>query len=113
MAIKIGDGGSLSPIDATDPNNLSEKVLSEKETRKRLLTHARIAEVERGLTGLEREMLMLFAKADKNLRNCRDEQERNGKAALYAIEAYRILGGGGTLTIDGKIVIDDEPKKKD
>ena len=107
MAIKLNDSGSFTPIDATKAENLSDKVLDERETRKRLLNHARIAEFERGLTGLEREMLMLFARADKALKSCPNEQERRDMGKLFAVEAYRILGGGGELYVDGQLVVKD------
>lgn len=92
--------GDISKIDANDPNNLSNKVLEERETRKRLLTHAR-------LLGCERDMLLLFAKYDKLLRNCNNEKERSDIAKLGAVEMYRLLGGGGELYVDGQLVCKD------
>lgn len=88
-------------IDATNPDNLSNKVLPEQETRKRLLTHAR-------LVGCEREMLLLFAKFDKLMRNCTNESERDGMRKLGAVEVYRLLGGGGELIVDGQLVCKDK-----
>jgi hypothetical protein len=90
-------GGSVEKIDASDPNNLSNKVLQERETRSRLLTHAR-------QLGCEREMLLLFAKYDKLLRNCTNEKERSDMAKLGAVDMYRLLGGGGELYVDGQLV---------
>lgn len=87
-------------IDASDPTNLSDKVLSEKETRSRLLTHAR-------LLGFEKDMLILFAKYDKLLRNCTNEKEKVDISKLGAVEIYRLLGGGGELYIDGQLVMKD------
>jgi hypothetical protein len=88
-------------IDGSDPNNLSDKVLDERETRRRILTHAR-------LVGCEKDMLLLFAKFDKLLRNCTNAQEREdiGKMGIY--EIYRLLGGGGELYVDGKLVAKDD-----
>lgn len=87
-------------IDATDPANLNSTPLSEKETRKRLLTHAR-------LLGFEKDMLLLFVKYDRLLRNCTNEQERSDISKLGAVETYRLLGGGGELYIDGRLVVKD------
>lgn len=100
--------GSGKPIDASNPENLSDKILDERETRKRLLAHARLAELDRGVKGLEKEMMVLFAKADKMLRNCGNEQERKDIGKLFAVEVYRILGGGGQLYIDNQLVCDDK-----
>jgi hypothetical protein len=98
------DYGTISDpqkIDATDENNLSKKVLEERETRKRFLGHAR----ERGC---EREMLLLFAKYDKLLRNCSNQKERDDIAKLACLQVYRLLGGGGELYVDGQLVMKDD-----
>ena len=87
-------------IDATDSNNLSNKVLSERETRFRLLNHAR-------LVGCEGDMRILFDKYDKLLRNCTNQKERNDISKLGAYEMYRLLGGGGELYVDGNLVAKD------
>jgi len=88
-------------IDATDPNNLSNKVLSEQETRFRLLKHAR-------LVGCEGDMRLLFEKYDKLLRNCTNQQERDDISKLGAYEMYRLLGGGGELYVNGNLVAKDD-----
>lgn len=93
-------GSSIDKIDASDPNNLSNRVLQERETRKRLLSTAR-------QQGCERDMLLLFAKYDKLLRNCSNEKERSDIAKLGAVEMYRLLGGGGELYVDGQLVCKD------
>lgn len=93
--------GDIGKIDATDPANLSKRILEERETRKRILTHAR-------LVGCERDMLLLFAKYDKLLRNCTNEKERNDIAKLGAVETYQLLGGGGELFVDGQLVCKDK-----
>lgn len=92
-------------IDATDPNNLSDKVLAERETRRRLLTHAR-------MVGCEKDMLLLFAKADKLRKNCTNEKERQDMGKLFIIDIYRLLGGGGQLYIDGQLVCDERTDKE-
>jgi hypothetical protein len=93
--------GDFTAIDATDPNNVSKKVLPEQETRKRLLTHAR-------MLGFEKDMLLLFAKIDKLMRNCTNDKERSDIAKLGAVEVYKLLGGGGELYVDGQMVCKDK-----
>ena len=88
-------------IDATDPSNLSNKVMTEQETRKRLLTHAR-------LVGCERDMMLLFIKYDKLIRTCSNEREREDMKKLCAVDCYRLLGGGGELYINGQLVMKDD-----
>lgn len=87
-------------IDATKAENLNNKVVTEQETRKRFLMHARLA-------GCEKEMLLLFAKYDKLMRNCSNDKERADIGKLGAIETYRLLGGGGELFVDGQLVCKD------
>ena len=84
-------------IDASNPDNLSDKVLNERETRARLLTHAR-------MVGCEKDMLLLFAKYDKLLRNCTNDKERRDISQLGAVEVYQLLGGGGELFVNGQLV---------
>jgi hypothetical protein len=88
-------------IDATDPKNLSNKVLSEDETRLRLLKHAR-------LVGCEGDMKLLLDKYDRLLRNCTNEKERSDISKLGAYEVYRLLGGGGELYVNGELVAKDD-----
>lgn len=83
-----------------DNSNVSSRVLTEQETRRRLLTHAR-------LVGCERDMLLLFAKYDKLIRNCPNEEERRDMAKMAGVEVYRLLGGGGELYVDGQLVMKD------
>jgi hypothetical protein len=91
--LSIGD----LKIDASNPDNLSKKVLSEKETRGKFLTRAR-------RLGCEREMLMLFAKYDNLLRNCTNEEERKSISQLGAYEVGKLLGFD-ELVVDGMPVI--------
>lgn len=88
-------------IDASNPNNISSKVIPEHESRKRWLSHAR-------QIGYEKEILLLFAKYDKLLRNCTNDKERRDIAKIGVVECYRLLGGGGQLYVDGQLIIDDE-----
>ncbi len=87
-------------IKLNDPRNLSNQVLPEKETRRRLLVQAR-------QLGFEKDMLLLMEKYDKLLRNCTNEKERADIAKLGAYEVYRLLGGGGELYVDGALVVKD------
>jgi hypothetical protein len=93
--------GEFVKTDLTNANHISDKVLEERETRRRLLTHAR-------LVGCERDMLLLFAKYDKLMRNCTNDKERSDIAKLGAVETYRLLGGGGELYVDGQLVCKDK-----
>jgi len=101
MAILLGQDGK---IDATNPDNLSDKVLGERETRKRLLSHAR-------LVGCEKDMLLIFNKIDTMMRTCGNDQERADIGKLGAAEIYTLLGRGGKLYVNGRLVFDDEPNK--
>lgn len=84
-------------FDATNPEHLSNKILQERETRRRILTLAREM-------GCEKDMLLLFAKYDKMMRNCTDDKERVDIAKLANVEVYKLLGGGGELYVDGQLV---------
>lgn len=88
-------------IDASDPNNISDKVLPERETRLRLLKHAQIV-------GCEGDMKLLFEKYDKLLRNCTNDKERADISKLGVYEMYRLLGGGGELYVNGELVAKDD-----
>lgn len=92
---------TIHKIDLDDPTNHSDKVLSERETRKRLLSHAT-------MVGCHKDMLLLFAKFDRLLRNCTNDTERSDIGKMGAVEMYQLLGGGGELYIDGQLVIKDD-----
>lgn len=77
-----------------------EKVLSEKETRKNILKHAKIM-------GCEQQVLMTFAKYDNLLRNCTNEKERLDISKLGALEVYKLLGTTGDLYVNGELVLKD------
>src|SRR5579859_3967859 len=85
-------------IDFDDPNSYSNKILPEQESRKRILTHAR-------LVGCEKEMMLLFAKYNKLLKACTNEKERLDIGKLAAVEVFRLLGDTGSLTVNGELVI--------
>lgn len=84
-------------VDMNDPDSYSLKVLPERETRRRMLTHAR-------MKGCEKEMLLVFAKFDKLMRTCKNDSERKDMAKLACIEVYSLLGKGGELVVDGVVV---------
>jgi hypothetical protein len=88
-------------VDATDPNNISSKVVNEKDTRKRFLATAREM-------GCERQMLMILTKYDTLLRNCTNAKEREDISKLGVLEVYRLLGGGGELYVNGELVVKDD-----
>lgn len=95
----------MSFVSLTDPYKISDKVLSERETRKRLLTHAK-------MVGCYYDMLRLFAKYDGLLRNCTDEKERKDIAKVGATQMFLLLGrGSGQLTVDWQVVFDDGAPK--
>lgn len=87
-------------IDATKSENISDKIVPEHESRRRWLTYARAH-------GFEKDMLLLFAKYDKLMRNCTNEQERKDISKLGCVEFYRLLGGGGELYVDEQLVVKD------
>lgn len=88
-------------IDATNHNNLSNKVVDEKETRRRILLTAKEM-------GCEKEMILLFAKYDNLMRNCTNAKEREDIGKLGALNIYRLLGGGGELYVNGQLVAKDD-----
>lgn len=78
------------------------KIMNEKQYRLKLLGEAR-------LKGCEKEMLILFDKYDKLMRNCTNIQERENIGKLGILEIHNLLddghvGIGGELTINGQIV---------
>ena len=85
---------------ALGDDHISNKVLPEQETRRRLLTHARLA-------GCERDMLLLFSKYDKLMRNCSNDAERRDMSSVACTEVYKLLGGGGELYVNGQLVMKD------
>lgn len=72
-------------FDSTNPDDISQKVTDERETRKKFLTVARWA-------GREADMLILFAKYDKMRRETFDEDKRKDISKVGAIEVYKLLG---------------------
>ncbi len=88
-------------INASDPNNLNQKPLAERETRKRLINHAK-------MLGCEYEMVELLKKSDILLSKCTNDKEREDIKKLGIISIYRLLGGGGELYINNVLVCKDD-----
>ena len=102
MAFLINPNGK--PIDITDPNQINDKVLPEHEYRKRLLNMAR----QLG-QGCEIDMMRIFAKYDKLMRNCNgSEKEILDIGKMGIVEIHSLLGRHGELVINGQIVCKDE-----
>jgi hypothetical protein len=119
LEVKMGDFDEVI-MDSTNPDDLSEKISSEKQTRQNFLTVARWA-------GRERDMLVLFAKFDKLMRECNSEEKRKDTSKIGAIEVYKLLGDcfaslksnntlqipgldshKGELWVDGELVYKDK-----
>lgn len=77
--------GKNFQMDTTNPDDMSEKVTNEKETRKKFLTVAKWA-------GRERDMLVLFAKFDKLQREANSPEKMKDIAKFGATEVYKLLG---------------------
>jgi len=92
MAILLNSDGK---VDQT--TQISDKVLDEKEYRRRILNMARDI-------GCLREMLILFNRIDSQMRNCRNDQERKDIAKLGVVEVYKLFGSRGSLEVDGQVV---------
>jgi hypothetical protein len=82
MSKNLESGGV---IDLSNPDELSSNVTSEKETRRKFLQVSKWA-------GRERDMLVLFAKYDRLMRETNDEAKRKDISKYGAIEVYKLLG---------------------
>jgi hypothetical protein len=80
-----------------EEQKISDKVLDERTTRKKILNHAK-------MLGCEQEIKQAFVSIDNQLKKCTNEKERKDIAALGIFSIYSILGRGGELYIDGKLV---------
>jgi hypothetical protein len=99
MVFKLDENGKA------DWNNFSDRVASEWETRKKLLSWAR-------QLGYEKDMLLLFARFDKMLKNCTNEDERKDMAKLGWAETLKLMGSYGTFFMDGKLVYSREDDQR-
>lgn len=75
------------------------KILSEKETRRRLINVAKHL-------GCEHEIKTILNKYDLLLTRCTNEEERKAIGTMGAMEIHRLFGGYGTLEVNGKTVCD-------
>lgn len=99
------DPNKVGPIDVTDPNNLNPtKILPEYEYRKRLLAMAREF-------GIEYDMLRIFDKYDRMMRNCPNEDERKDMAKLGILSIHNLLSRGKQLYVNNELVADDKDGK--
>lgn len=99
MSFKLDDNGKI------DLNKFSDRVLPEQETRRRILSWAR-------QLGYEKDMLLLFAKFDKLLKDCTNEGERKDIAALGWAETLKLMGTYGTFLVDGKVIYSKEDDQR-
>ena len=99
MAFKLNENGQI------DLNNFSDRALPEQETRRRILSWAR-------QLGYEKDMLLLFAKFDKLLKNCTNEGERKDIAELGWAETLKLMGSYGTFFVDGKVIYSREDDQR-
>jgi len=97
----IGRRDSHGRIDLTDPNNLSDKVVDEQTSRRKWLMKAR-------QEGYEKDMLLLFAKYDRLMRLATSDKEKADIAKLGVLEVWKLMGGGGSLYVDGQLVVKDD-----
>lgn len=100
MVFKLNENGQV------DLNNPDEwRVATERETRTKLLSWAR-------QLGYEKDMLLLFAKFDKLIKNCPNEAERKDMAKLGWHETLKLMGSYGTFFMDGKLVYSKEDDQR-
>lgn len=86
-----------------DIDGKERPLVEEPEYRKRLLAEARFK-------GCEIELRQIFNKYDKLLRNCKNMKEAKDIGVLGVMEVSNLLdskdvGQGGSLIVDGKVVI--------
>lgn len=91
-------------------NKKKPDVLNEKEYRAKLITMAK-------RMGCERDLLEIFNKYDKLLRQCGNPKEQKALGALGVMEVSRLLdngwlGIGGTVTVDGQVALADKSNKE-
>lgn len=86
-----------------DKNLPQIKIIDEQTYRKSLLGEAKIL-------GCEKELLQIFDKFDRLLKNCSNDEERKHIGSLGVLEVHKLLdngnvGNGGSLSINGEVVI--------
>jgi hypothetical protein len=74
-------------------------VMSEKETRRRILAKARSL-------GIEVDVRRILEKTDNLLRHCTNEKERKEIAMFGALEVHMLLSGNSeSLEVNGKKLV--------
>ena len=81
--------------------NDKKKVLPEHEVRKRILQTAENL-------GCKTDVLQIFNKYDKLLRDCKNEEERKQISVMGSAELYRFLHCTSGLQINGNEIIPPE-----
>lgn len=89
MAIKIGE------------QSQNIKIMSEKETRRKLMNRAKELNIEY-------DMKMLLDKFDNLLKKCTNQKERDDIAKLGAYEVYALLDKGGKLYVNNELIYVDK-----
>jgi hypothetical protein len=112
MASKLGDDFL---IDGNNPDNYNDKVLDEKETRKRLFNYAESL-------GCKKEIFAILTKWEMRMKNCTNDQERKHMSELGCVEVFQMLksakhmGGestGAKLVVNGKVCYEDKKPGED
>ena len=78
-----------------------KKVKSEAESRKTILEDAKIC-------GCHEAVVKAFARYDRMLAQCKNEEERKSIAIMGTAELYRIMNSKGGLSVDGVDIIPAE-----
>lgn len=77
---------------------MKKKILSEAETRKNIL------EIARNL-GCEGDVIEIFTKYDRLLKNCTNEEEKKAIGLMGNIEIHRLLSSDpGEILVGDKII---------
>ncbi len=89
--------------------NKKTKMMDEKTYRHKLILEARYK-------GCEKELLQLFDKFDKLLRNCTNAQEAAQIGTLGVIEVSNLIdnghvGTGGSLVVNGQVIKEELDKE--
>ena len=88
-------------IDLTDPNNLNDTPMSEKETRRKLMLRATYE-------GYGKDLQLLFDKYDHLIKQCTNDKERADLKKLAIYDIWVCIGRGGKLYADNKLIASDD-----
>lgn len=100
----------LIDINGKQIDNSGVKMMDEKTYRFRLMEEAKHK-------GCAKELQQLFDKFDALLRNCTNQQEREHIGMLGVLEVSKLIDGGyvgkgGSLIVNGQVIIADEDDSK-